>query len=910
MSYTPTVYQNYPDKTTPIDAAHLNKNENELARVSVLSDNLSPRVAEAENRINQIVAPTGTAPNPAEITDARVGSTGVTYDSLGNAVRSQFNEELSRTSNITKLALSNELYTSILANAKNGGAGVIAYDANSSIYYICTVGIDSISIKMGTASGFYSAYNIQPAIDVAEINGRTLLSAGQTKALDVSNYNWLGVSSNAAVTFSLNDNNVLTMSKAYTDAGVKENKEYIDNQLSENVTFNDKSKLYKDYYAIVTEPSGIDQTNTLIQIKVFFEHGECKSPSCIKVFNSTGNEVGAQFEGVRQQNLLLDNDATYYADGTLRAGTLWIVGSIAKNAKNKYIIRVYNAPHNGYTSRVIYTKSNDEISVSANTHTFHFSDSKMLYAYDNDNSFKNDDRTSKGRIYATCTLKSCDIEGDGYIFRDIIYTWINADYEYKAVFRIFYDGSFKEESFMKITNSVATGVYQNYVQGWQLGSGSTIDSKNTDGYFTYSLTYNDNKWVASLIYDNGNIPRSDNHNVVPNFPAYYGSSDAAPAKLYAGWRNATDAFPLSPDLTFSCCYYFTPDADEYTYLKQFNPIVTFATCETIEALKCKIKAALVPHMSHISDYITNDLPLEYGGTRQWSKYYRYKYQGLITFSHAVSMFKAVADGYSLSDDAASFMNAWNNGWGFEYIGRFIPLAYEYYKESKTLSDDANANYFKGLCLACGEFCKNVFELYNDIPLSGGNPSSARNNSRCGALHCVAIAISLGSADLNSAYQGIAQVVINNSLMNTMLPEGNISTQRYTHYMAFALYDWMLANNLVKIKNTDHFSNYNNFVMDTTTPVGETKEQTYNPSTCRRGLEHTYAYYMGSLVVNGTYSDYACAYLLLKHLIGNDLPDGTVKFPMDEYPDKWLASETVDVIKLELGAEIMLLNKFF
>lgn len=40
-------------------------------------------------QIDQLVAPSGTAPNPAEIENARIGADGVTYDTLGNAIRTQ-----------------------------------------------------------------------------------------------------------------------------------------------------------------------------------------------------------------------------------------------------------------------------------------------------------------------------------------------------------------------------------------------------------------------------------------------------------------------------------------------------------------------------------------------------------------------------------------------------------------------------------------------------------------------------------------------------------------------------------------------------------------------------------------------------------------------------------------------------
>ena len=42
-----------------------------------------------QSEIDQLVAPTGTAPNPAEIENARIGADGVTYTTLGDAIRTQ-----------------------------------------------------------------------------------------------------------------------------------------------------------------------------------------------------------------------------------------------------------------------------------------------------------------------------------------------------------------------------------------------------------------------------------------------------------------------------------------------------------------------------------------------------------------------------------------------------------------------------------------------------------------------------------------------------------------------------------------------------------------------------------------------------------------------------------------------------
>lgn len=60
---------------------------------------LSSRMSTAENdinvldsRVDEIVAPSGSAPSAAEVTDARIGADGVTYANLGEANRTQFSD--------------------------------------------------------------------------------------------------------------------------------------------------------------------------------------------------------------------------------------------------------------------------------------------------------------------------------------------------------------------------------------------------------------------------------------------------------------------------------------------------------------------------------------------------------------------------------------------------------------------------------------------------------------------------------------------------------------------------------------------------------------------------------------------------------------------------------------------------
>lgn len=49
------------------------------------------QLALIQNQFNQLIAPSGEAPNPAQIQNARIGVDGVVYDTLGNAIRTQIN---------------------------------------------------------------------------------------------------------------------------------------------------------------------------------------------------------------------------------------------------------------------------------------------------------------------------------------------------------------------------------------------------------------------------------------------------------------------------------------------------------------------------------------------------------------------------------------------------------------------------------------------------------------------------------------------------------------------------------------------------------------------------------------------------------------------------------------------------
>jgi hypothetical protein len=102
-------------------------------------------------QIDQLVAPSGTAPNPAEIENARIGADGVTYDTLGNAIRTQVTNLKSELSDIYVVQLDVGTMTDAKAVGR-AGALIDAYNSSASDY-IAVIPRNTISLGNVLVSG-------------------------------------------------------------------------------------------------------------------------------------------------------------------------------------------------------------------------------------------------------------------------------------------------------------------------------------------------------------------------------------------------------------------------------------------------------------------------------------------------------------------------------------------------------------------------------------------------------------------------------------------------------------------------------------------------------------------------------------------------------------------------------------
>ena len=95
-----TLQTNLNNAVSSLNEALTNEVTNRTNAVSGEASARSSADTTINARIDQIIAPSGEAPSAAEVTDARVGVDGKTYNSLGTAIRTQVNDLNSALSNV------------------------------------------------------------------------------------------------------------------------------------------------------------------------------------------------------------------------------------------------------------------------------------------------------------------------------------------------------------------------------------------------------------------------------------------------------------------------------------------------------------------------------------------------------------------------------------------------------------------------------------------------------------------------------------------------------------------------------------------------------------------------------------------------------------------------------------------
>ena len=125
--------------------------------VKAAIDELNSTTSDLDARIDNIIAPGG-APSEAEIVDARLGADGVTYPTLGDAIRTQFTDVKSELSQLDSTVNGEDIPITFIANEyiNSSNGTFVSYNGWSRSNLIDCSMVDSI---IYTNTGRPSAYN-------------------------------------------------------------------------------------------------------------------------------------------------------------------------------------------------------------------------------------------------------------------------------------------------------------------------------------------------------------------------------------------------------------------------------------------------------------------------------------------------------------------------------------------------------------------------------------------------------------------------------------------------------------------------------------------------------------------------------------------------------------------------------
>lgn len=180
-----TLQQNINSEASARQSADntLQSNINVEASARATQDN----VLQAE--IDQLVAPSGSAPSAAEVTNARIGADGTTYDTLGNAIRGQVTDVKSQihlnTRSIYDSNLVSALYVEFIGHYTINNLGYITANASYDCYVVDVSVIKSFELSAGSSSvaGYYSVKPSQGSIAIDntrhfDLNGAVTVPSG------------------------------------------------------------------------------------------------------------------------------------------------------------------------------------------------------------------------------------------------------------------------------------------------------------------------------------------------------------------------------------------------------------------------------------------------------------------------------------------------------------------------------------------------------------------------------------------------------------------------------------------------------------------------------------------------------------------------------------------------------------
>lgn len=657
------------------------------------------------------------------------------------------------------------------------------------------------------------------------------------------------------------------------------------------------SSAYKRFSTVVQNNLDVALTNYPIELKCRFEPGEAVSDQYITVEDEDGNSYIPQWSDAPDFNRRRNGSLGYWGDGSLRAGSLVIMGTIPAGGSKKFHIRVYTVRQRYSAYHRAARESATSLLVSGDDGTTLTFDSYMNWlpyklgsggiTYTKIAEFVATRRAGAGGA-ATDFAASANSQGDGSyrIISDgptftevetICYSQISSTYpefsskflKFKVRTKLFVNGLVKIDS----VTAVDVGIPQDVLFGLRLRINLTSTaSKTVKAKHNILWSDNSSKQSVSLVYANGDARRD----TTETMPVYNVAADSTGTTSYA----RQDGGAVSPYTTtgavpqgwaWSAGFEINPkeatsSTNDSVSNRVQNPPVGFAARNTTTqyARTRSLMDRIGDIVEGYTDWWDNEAtPVDTGNgviNTLGGKIVAMLRSGKGDFNSVYALFEAYADAYyggvtNINIGEAADLK------GLQFISRTVtPLVWWLYKLAVKNGDTAKQADLK---IAIGN-------LANTAKIQYGGTQNGNSNFYAAAFRLWAMAYAVG-LDTDGSYvtnmnridalftdatsTGFANV------KNIITDNKNeaISAARYLHYQAYAINNYLLGCKAAgRASAVDMTTTWLNAI----SASGGLREFDYCIAESRRGVFTTPAFLTYMLAFNGDLSTVEAAHRML------------------------------------------------
>lgn len=681
---------------------------------------------------------------------------------------------------------------------------------------------------------------------------------------------------------------------------------------------------------------GTDVKNTLsagyvnypVEIRVSFSPGDVPDSDALLVTDTDGNTFDAQFADDIHVNPRQNSNISYHADGSLAAGSVFILDSLSSGAQKYYEVKAWNRRRTDLASgswpQLVKTADGYSVTVSGYKYTFLRQQGFALTSITDPAGIVHN--ITHGCYYSQVVAgvavdeqlilgASIRLVNTGPVFTELEMTVRNragntlAEGALMATvrYRLFRNGKASVRVMNTAMQDIPVGVLFGVYSRLLLNDGVyTYDTSRALAYFTDATS--GKRFTAALVYANGDVHR-DGPTYGPNRPVRGTAlvpDGAAYTRIDAGWRygssNITDysflnwpvkkGWTWTHELWIDCDNSVTAAASNATNAlinsQALNRPVGFAgDCgyagvirqELLEKMACHIRGSVEWWKSEDARPYGGGMPFINGeGKLEYPAFYcvpadifllsRYRTGDLDTVYATFKNYMALDKG-SIINPGAAYTGGW---WGLQFQSRLSIPCYEWlYKMAVKAGDPAKITELKAGIKSLADAVYTYWAANGGIQIAGTATGIGASNANATGLRALALGIYTGqdsSGHYLAAFNAVEALLTDR---NQFMKAEGILQDAATEYPSRAMYlhyaSYAVNNYLLacRLLNRTPAFDLVNFILSATSGMGAFKEVDFCISESRRGAANTITFALLPLLFSDRPSALSAAGSLLDKL---------------------------------------------